>query len=170
MTPSNDHQSQYPPNDLIIHALGHGNDKLTAHMEVCPACRGEVELYRSILMAVRGALNDTAPAVQVRLMDCRPTYDQQCEAIDSQDGFNLILKRENGCMAGQVLDWPRLAFCWPQATIRLFGHQGLISTSKIDHAGHFRLNNIVDGEQYSLGLALSHGQDAELRIVGNVTF
>lgn len=170
MTSSCAYLSQHPPKDLIIHALGEGNSKLASHLEICPTCRSEVELYRSTLMAVRKALNDTEPSVQVLLMDCRPTYPQQCEALDSRDGFNLTLKREDGCVEGQILDWPRLAVCWPKATIRLFGHQGLVSTSKIDHEGHFRLGKVVDGEQYSLGLVFSHEQAAELRIVGEVAF
>lgn len=168
MTSSCEYLSQFPPNDLIVHALGHGNNKLAAHLEVCPDCRSEVELFQSILTAVRRALNETMPSVQVRLMDCRPTHHQHYEALDSLEGVNLTLKRGSDCVEGQILDWPQLAYCWPKATVRLFGRQGLVSTSKIDPEGHFRLGKVVDGEQYSLGLVFSHEQAAELRIVGEV--
>lgn len=156
---------------LVAHALGQFNPIVAAHIEYCPVCCDEVELYRSILRSTHQVFNGEVRVAHV--VACKSQAQNQnllCEVDGPMRNLSITMRPEDGQLTGRVLCENDQCECLTDAPIRLFGNQGYVACDQVDDEGHFRFPPPDPSQRYSLGLVLTDEIDAELQIIGDFSF
>jgi hypothetical protein len=152
---------------LILHALGQGDEDLALHIEMCDACRSQAQAYGSVLAATRNVLG--AGSARIKLVSLQKPFvleSTECQVGDDQHTLRVTLSARSGCLHGQ-LTVDETCTCWYNAPVRLFGPNGLLAHSRIDANREFLLPMPAAGRRYSLGLVLTRHDVAELQIIGS---
>jgi hypothetical protein len=156
-------------NDLIAFTLGHANPQTAAHLKTCPSCAAEVDAYRTIMRLTPEVLHGCQATVHVVPCNNSNHLDHHhCDAVDAWGGLHITLKRRNGSLEGLVATPTGACACLDNASIRLFGRQGLVSSSPVGRDGSFNFPYLVPGQRYSLGLVLANGHSVELKIIADL--
>jgi len=152
---------------LILHALGQGDEDLALHIETCEACRSQAEAYGSVLAATREVLGTGSARVNlVSLQEPFVLESAECQVGDDQHTLRVTISTRSGCLHGQ-LTVDETCTCWYNAPVRLFGPNGLLAHSRVDANREFLLPMPAAGRRYSLGLVLTRHDVAELQIIGS---
>lgn len=156
-----------PNHQLILYALGHDDKEMALHIDACDACRSQVQVYSTVLMATRQMLGIGSSKVNlVTLRDPLVLENTECQVGDDQHTLRVTLSIQNGCLYGQ-LTVEETCTCWQNAPVRLFGPDGLVAHSRVDANREFLLPMPASGQPYSLGLVLTRHEVPELQIIGS---
>ncbi len=153
---------------LIVYSLGQTTPELDLHLAECPYCRGQVDYYRDVLVSTRQMLAASGPSVGFVACRTLSVADGHCIAEDYEQGLSLVLARREDALHGQILGCSQSCLCWEGATVRVFGSQGFVVSSRVDQAGMFHLPGIAHDRRYSIGLVLAQDDPPQLRIIGEL--
>jgi hypothetical protein len=153
---------------LITYSLGQSIPELDQHLADCAYCRGQVDYYRGLLALTREVLATSGPSVGFVACRTLSLADGHCIAEDQERGLALVLARREDALHGQILGCSNSCVCWEGATVRLFGSQGFVVSSRVDEQGTFQLPGIASDRRYSLGLVLAQDDPPQLRIIGEL--
>jgi hypothetical protein len=152
---------------LILYALGQGDEDLALHIETCDACRSQADAYSSVLAATRRVMG--AGSARVKLVSLQKPFvleNTECQVGDDRHILRVTLSVRSGCLHGQ-LTVEDTCMCWQNAPVRLFGPNGLAAHSRVNANREFLLPVPSAGQRYSLGLVLTRHDVAELQIIGS---
>lgn len=153
---------------LIVYSLGQTNPELDQHLADCAYCRGQVDYYRDLLTSTRQVLATSGPSVGFVACRTLSLADGHCIAEDTERGLALVLAQRENAIHGQILGCSHSCLCWEGATVRLFGSQGFVVSSRVDDQGAFQLPGVSRNRRYSMGLVLAQDDPPQLRIIGEL--
>ncbi|MEA3335181.1 MAG: hypothetical protein U9R25_04675 [Chloroflexota bacterium] len=168
MTESHPNAAHFSEDQLIAYALGNRDPDMLKHMEGCESCRNTVAHYQSIVDSTQSVLgNGTAPLAEVvACQGAELVREVSCEILHTLHHLHVSLGYQDGQVIGQLTSLEKECTCWHHGTVRLFGREGFITSTRITDDGTFILPIAEPDEKYSLGLVLADDKFVSLKIIG----